>query len=325
VFSSPIRTRVELYQLRGFVTVAELGHLTKAADRLHVSQPALSAQIKALEGELGLELFERRSSGMVLTAAGERLVGEAEKLLSAAAALRNQAQSLKQEVSGVARVGTVSDPEFIRVGDLLGAAIERYPRVEVQLHHEVSGEAFAKVRDGTLDASFYYGELSHRSVGGLRLREMTYRIVAPAAWRERLADADFQSIAREPWIMTPPISTHHRLAHSLFERHSVRPTKVVEADDEVVVSSLVVAGVGLALMREDLAVARAGLDQICLWRDVRLSTTLQFIYQRHRAEDPVIRALLEILREIWNARARPRGAVQSGPGRRIARSRVAAT
>jgi len=316
---------VELYQLRGFVTVAELGHLTKAADRLHVSQPALSAQIKALEEELGLQLFERRSSGMVLTAAGERLVGEAEKLLSAAAALRNQAQSLKQEVSGVARVGTVSDPEFIRVGDFLGAAIERYPRIEVQLHHEVSGEAFERVRDGMLDASFYYGELSHRSVGGLRLREMTYRIVAPAAWRDRLADADFPSIAREPWVMTPPISTHHQLANSLFEQHSVRPTKVVEADDEVVVSSLVVAGVGLALMREDLAVARAGLDQICLWRDVRLSTTLQFIYQRHRAEDPMIRALLEILREIWSARACPPRAAPRQPRPRFDRPRVTAT
>ena len=248
---------MELYQLRSFVAVAELGHLTRAADRLHISQPALSAQIKALEEELGLDLFERKSSGMVLTAAGKRLVADAEKLLSAAHAFRNEARAIKGEVGGVARVGTVSDPEFIRVGEFLSAAVERYPLVEVQLQHEVSGAAFEKVRDGALDASFYYGELTHRSVGGLALREIAYRIVAPAAWESELADAGWEDIAGEPWIMTPPISTHHQLASALFEKHGIGPTKVVEADDEVVVSSLVVSGVGMALMREDLAFEKA--------------------------------------------------------------------
>ena len=64
---------MELYQLRGFAAVAESGHLTRAAERLHLSQPALSAQIKALEDELGVHLFERGPSGMALTAAGKRL------------------------------------------------------------------------------------------------------------------------------------------------------------------------------------------------------------------------------------------------------------
>jgi DNA-binding transcriptional LysR family regulator len=58
---------MEFYQLRSFVAVAEAGHLTRAAEKLHVSQPAVSAQIKALEDELELALFERTSSGMVLT------------------------------------------------------------------------------------------------------------------------------------------------------------------------------------------------------------------------------------------------------------------
>jgi DNA-binding transcriptional LysR family regulator len=305
---------VELYQLRSFVAVASLGHLTRAADRLHISQPALSAQIKALEEELGLELFERKPSGMVLTAAGKRLVVDAEKLLSAAHAFRNEAQAIKGEVAGVASVGTVSDPEFIRVGEFLSAAVERYPLVEVQFHHEVSGEAFEKVRDGAIDASFYYGDLSHPSVGGLALREITYRIVAPAAWEERLAGAGWKEIAGEPWIMTPPISTHHQLASALFEQHGVGPTKVVEADDEVVVGSLVVSGVGMALMREDLAFEKARAGQICLWQDVRLTTNLQFVYLREREQDPVIRALLDVLTDVWDRR--PAKSQRRAPSRR---------
>ena len=70
---------MKLYQLRSFVAVAEAGHLTRAAEKLHVSQPAVSAQIKALEDELDLVLFERTSSGMVLTPAGKRLLTDAER------------------------------------------------------------------------------------------------------------------------------------------------------------------------------------------------------------------------------------------------------
>lgn len=293
---------MELYQLRSFVAVASLGHLTRAAERLHLSQPALSAQIKALEEDLGLDLFERKPSGMVLTAAGRRLVTEAEKLLSAAHAFRNEAHAIKGEIAGVARVGTVSDPEFIRIGEFLSAAVERYPLVELQFHHEVSGAAFEKVRDGVLDASFYYGDLAHSSVAGLALREITYRIAAPVAWEDRLATWDWKDIASEPWIMTPPISTHYQLASALFERHGVGPAKVVEADDEVVTASLVVSGVGIALMREDLAFEKARAGQICLWRDVRLTTKLQFVYLREREQDPVIRAMLDVLTDVWDRR-----------------------
>lgn len=314
------RDPVELYQLRSFVAVAELGHLTRAADKLHISQPALSAQIKALEHELEVELFERKPSGMALSAAGKRLLGEAQKLLSAAQAFRNEARAIKGEVAGVARVGTVSDPQFIRVAELMSAAVERYPLVEVQFQHEVSGAAFEKVRDGELDASFYYGELNHPSVAGVALREITYRIVAPAAWKERIVHAGWQDIAGEPWIMTPPISTHCQLASALFREHGIAPTKVMEADDEVVVSSLVVSGLGLGLMREDLALEKAAAGEVCLWQDVRLTTTLKFLYLREREQDPVICALVDVLKDVWNLRP---ASARSRPGAR--RRRAVAT
>lgn len=291
---------MELYQLRSFVAVAEAGHLTRAAEKLHVSQPAVSAQIKALEDELDLVLFERTSSGMVLTSAGERLLTDAERVLSAAQALRNVAKALKGEVTGKVRVGTTSDPGFIRVGEFLNTTIARHPLLQVELHQEVTGAAFAHVRDGELDASFYYGEIEHPSVAALRLRDSTYRVAAPAAWKRRVVDADWSAIASQPWVITPAISTHHKLVRALFEKHGIEPTRVVEADQESVIANLVVSGVGLSLIREDLALEKETAGQICLWRDVRLETTLWFIYPLARRDDPAIRALLEVLHDTWN-------------------------
>jgi DNA-binding transcriptional LysR family regulator len=290
---------MELYQLRSFVAVAEAGHLTRAAEKLHVSQPAVSAQIKALEDELELALFERTSSGMVLTPAGERLLADAEKVLAAAQAMRNEAKALKGEVAGKVRVGTMSDPVFIRVGEFLNATVERYPLLQVELHHEITGAAFAKVLSGELDASFYYGDIEHPGVGRLRLRGSAYRVAAPAAWNRRVVDADWSEIALQPWIITPSISTHHKLVRALFDKHGIEPTKVVEADQESVIANLVVSGVGLSLIREELALEKEAAGEVCLWRDVRLETTLWFIYLLAREDDPVIRALLGVLRDTW--------------------------
>jgi len=291
---------MELYQLRSFVAVAEAGHLTRASEKLHVSQPAVSAQIKALEEELDLALFERTSSGMVPTTAGQTLLAYAQKVLAAAQALRNEAKALKGEVAGRVRVGTMSDPGFIRIGEFLSATVERYPLLQLELHQEVTGEAFAKVRDGDLDASFYYGDLEHRLVGRLRLRGVTYRVAAPAAWNERVVDADWDAIANQPWVTTPSISSHHKLVRELFDKHGMEPTRVVEADQESVIASLVVSGVGLSLIREELALEKAAAGEVCLWRDVRLETTLWFIYPLARKDDPAIRALLGVLRDTWN-------------------------
>jgi len=297
------RRPLELYQLRGFVAVAELGHLTRAAERLHVSQPALSAQIKALEDELGVTLFDRVPTGMALTAAGHRLLPEALKVAAAAQALRGAAASIKGEIAGRVKLGTLADPTFIRLGELLTRATERYPLLDVELHHEISGVAFDKVRDGDLDASFYYGDRVHPDVASIALRPMTYRVAVPAAWRESLEDAPWQTIAEQPWIIPPPISTHHALVTSLFATRGGAPAKLIEADNEVVLRSLVIAGIGIALMREDVALQAQQAGEVHVWSDTRLETSLQFIHPRLRSDEPVIAALPAVIADVWRPKA----------------------
>jgi DNA-binding transcriptional LysR family regulator len=309
---------VELYQLRGFALVAEVGNLTRAAERLHLSQPALSAQIKALEDELGVALFDRTPTGMQPTVAGRRLLAAAAKVLAAAQGLVAEARSLTGAVAARARIGTVSDPDFIRVGELLHAAVERHPLLQIELHQAVSGEAFEQVRRGELDASFYFGTLVHPAVAGLRLGSMTYRVVAPAEWRDRLERADWAALAAMPWVMTPSSSTHNQLVSELFAGQVVAPTRVVVADQESLVSTLVGAGVGVALMREDLAREKAAAGEVCLWRDARITTALWFVYLAERAHDPAIAALAAVLRDLWNVPAAP--APQPIRARRASRS-----
>jgi len=292
---------MELYQLRTFSAVADEGHLTRASERLHISQPAVSGQIKALEQEFDLRLFDRSPAGMALTVAGRELLPLARKLLDDAEALRRAARHLSGDVSGTLRIGTVSNPDSIRLGALMALAVNRHPRMELELQHEVSGAALEGVREGRLDASFYFGDSPGRDFTALRLREFVYCVTAPAAWAERIEGADWSDLAALPWILTPAISTHNRLVTRLFEQQGVEPPqRHVEADQESVIESLVVSGVGLALMREESARARAAAGQICIWPKARLRTTLWFVCAAARETDPLLAALFGLLRNTWH-------------------------
>lgn len=123
---------MEIYQLRAFVTVAKIGHLTRVAEVLHVTQPAVTGQIKALEEELGIALFDRRPGRIVLTRAGERLLPEAEKVLKAAGSLLGQARELQGEISGTLVIGTVGAPDLLRMGSLLGGLVSALPLLEIK-------------------------------------------------------------------------------------------------------------------------------------------------------------------------------------------------
>jgi DNA-binding transcriptional LysR family regulator len=313
---------MELYQLRGFAAVAEQGHLTRAADKLHVSQPALSAQIKALEDELGVELFERRSDGMGLTPAGRQLLASAREVIDAASALRAKASALGGEVQGTLRVGTLADPAFVRLPEVLLGAAERYPLLDIAITHQVTSEVFAQVRDGTLDASFYFGDAQDATVGSMQLRNFGLAVVAPAAWRERVEGATFADLAALPWILTPPATSLRTLCDALFARHGVSPDARVSADNEEVLRALVVAGVGVSLVREDHARALSAEGSVVIWEGERLRSALRFVWNRRREGEPALRALIGLVRAAWAQRAEGREPLAGTAGSRVARRRT---
>src|SRR5262245_26988592 len=122
---------MNLRYARTFVTVAELGTVSKAATHLRIAQRALSRQIGALEQELGLKLFDRVGSRLVLTGEGEQLLGDCRVLLNYAGALGERAKLLRRGDTGVLKVAT--SPQIIEgvLADFLHVYARRYPDVQV--------------------------------------------------------------------------------------------------------------------------------------------------------------------------------------------------
>ena len=292
---------MELHLVRSFVTVAEHGNLTKAALLLHVTQPAVSGHLKALEEALNLKLFERSAVGVKLTRAGEALLPKAKAILATVGDFRSSARDLQGQLTGKARVGTILDPSFIRLGQFMSAVLDRYPWLEIELHHGISTWSLEQIGNGQLDAAFCMGQFEP-PIGGIPLTVLAYRVVGPASWQSRLAEADWPDIVALPWIKPPRLSPHQQMMEEMFERHP-RPPQVMEADQEQTIRSLIAAGVGLGLVREDIAFAAEADGELTVWRTARPTTTLSFIHLRERSNDPVIAAVTSVVKRIWNEQA----------------------
>ena len=112
---------MNIHHLELFYYVARHGGITEAVRNIPygIQQPAVSGHLKALENTLNLKLFERSSTGVHLTTAGQALLPKAQAILAASSEFRNRARDLQGKLTGKARVGTILDPPFIRLGQFM--------------------------------------------------------------------------------------------------------------------------------------------------------------------------------------------------------------
>jgi DNA-binding transcriptional LysR family regulator len=290
---------MELYQLRTFVTVAEHGNITQAAEVLHLSQPAVTAQIKALEEELGLPLFERVSGGVTLTRAGAELIANARQLLAGARQLRDTAQALSGETRTRLRLGTILTPGLLRLGPLCRTLHERFPLLDLQLRPGLSGDVLNLVRKKELDAGFFLGRNPYSNVTARTLATLTFHVVAPPSWQERLEGADPKALGRLPWVGALPFSAYHALQQEFWRTHNLHPKSILEAGQEPDFVDLVEAGLGLALLREPLAGELAAAGRLWRVEGIAMQAGLSFITASENAESPLILAVHDALSAEW--------------------------
>lgn len=300
--------------LQMFVAVAREGNATRAAERLHLSQPAVSLQLKRLGQESGMPLFRRTARGLELTAAGAILLGKAEQALAALAEFSGTARRLTKGVSGTLRIGTIIDPEFIRLGAFLKALLDSGATVATELRQGMSGEVLVAVKSGTLDAGFYLGEVApaaSRSDSPFgpaepllyrrRLAALRYRVVAPPSL-ERLVEArDWASLAELPWIGTPPASVHNRLLATVFAEAGVKQNVVALVDQEASMLEMARTGIGLCLCREEVALRARQAHGLAIADNVAIDTELSFVCLQARLDEPVISLALDVIDDIWSA------------------------
>ena len=289
---------MELYQLRTFVTVADVGNLTHAAERLFTSQPSISAHVKALEQEFNVKLFDRTPKGMRLTEHGKILKEKAHKVLNATNELRIQASMLSGELAGTVKIGLNTDAEYLRLSTFHDVLISKYPQLKIQLAEGISIELLHEIRRGSLDGTFFFGENTlPEELDSIPLTESTIVVAAATKWHDDLQGASSEQLATLPWINPLPFCPYALFVEELFANTVIKPKWVADAASENSMNALLRSGVGVALIRSDEAQPWVEEGIIEIWEGRTFTLPLSFAYLKSRKQDPLILALLQSVKE----------------------------
>lgn len=286
---------MEVYQLKTFVAVAREGTITRASEVLHVSQPAVSAHVKALEEALGLALFERTPRGMTLTEAGRRLLEKAERTLAVHEEMLEEAARIKGRVAGRLRIGASSNVSAATIGETLAELAARHPEVEVTVAQARSASIALGIRSGTYDAGFFAE--SGDSIEDVTTIEVASFGVLLAVQRGKGGAApDWRALEELAWIYPGGRTCCALTAERVFADQRIRPSRVVSVDREAVTRDLVARGVGVGLLHADTAEEAERAGEVDLVYACPTPVRVLFGHLASRAGDPVLGAALDVVR-----------------------------
>lgn len=287
---------MELYQLKTFKMVAEIGHLTKASKRLYTSQPAVSSHIRSLEEELGIQLFLRSQKGMELTDHGEKLKAYADNILAMSDEMVSHAKALQSELSGNLRLGLNSESEILQVPELYRKLSTRNPGLKISFLQSASGEVLNNLEDDRIDAGFIYGVNESDKIDTFLLSQFELVVAGASSLPDSFSTCAATELEQYPWITTPGDCPFHTVLKNLFQRHGLKPQEVLLADQEPTINMMVKNGAGLALMLKRDADKTSDYR---VWQKERLILPLSIAFLKRRAGEPVIQQLQRVLSDIW--------------------------
>jgi DNA-binding transcriptional LysR family regulator len=289
---------MDIHQLRTFVVVAREGSITRASELLHLSQPAVSAHIKAIEDALDLSLFERTPRGMTLTDDGKRLLAKAEQTIGAHQELIEEATRIKGRLAGKLRIGAGSNSSNEAIGRLLTSVAERCPDVEVTLRHGTSHEILGGLRNGSLDAGFYNeGGDPDPELRTLEVSRFRTYLVAPPGLVAVSDPLDWKALAARPWIYPTSSACCGRTAESMFKAHQIRPARIISVDRESVTRTLIAGGLGVGLLHADTAHEARDRGEVELLFESPNAVRVLFAHVASRAQEPILELVASVMAE----------------------------
>ncbi|MFE9725814.1 LysR family transcriptional regulator [Streptomyces sp. NPDC005794] len=302
-------------QLAYFVAVAEARHFTRAAEAVHVSQPSLSQQIKALENELGAELFSRARGNIALTDAGEALLPLARRILADADTARHEVQELVQLRRGRIRLGATPSVCTGLLPDVLRAFHGAHPGIQLLIEEGGSHDLVRQLARGALDLALLVLPLPAASPA-LTTVELLHEdlVVVSSASRQapgRKGSVHVADLENEPLVMFRHGYDLRELTVAACRAEGFEPSFTVEGGEMDAVLGFVRAGLGIAVVPRMVAV-RAGQDL----RTTPLASPglRRTIALAHRSDVEPPRAARELQRMLLGAGPAAVPSAADGPG-----------
>jgi len=294
---------VNLQRLRYFVAVAEELHFGRAAERLHMSQPPLSQQIRLLEHELGTALFDRSTRRVSLTDAGTFLYPEAVRLLTAADGVDRLMDQHRHGRAGTLRVGFVDSAAYEVMPRVLSEYRRRWPRVGYELHTMSSDEQVRALRDGRIDLGIGRAAADSRSVEATLVMHEPLLVAVGASHRLAAApQTSLRDLADESIIgfdrgVSPSL---HAVLAGMLGAEGVTYDPIIEATEYATILGFVAAGEGIAIVPASVQTFRPPDLQYVTLRD-RSAAVRLLLLTRAGEPPPLVAQALDVVAELYTA------------------------
>jgi DNA-binding transcriptional LysR family regulator len=302
---------MNLEQLRGFAEVARTGHFTRAAEQLHMAQPSLSRQIATLEGELGVELFHRTRGNVSLTAAGERLLPLARRMLADAESARSEMAELSGLRRGRIRLGATPTLCTSLVAEVLSEFHSRYPGIDIEILERGSRSLISALMEGTLDLALIVTSVSSGAARAVLELEpvLSERLVVVSS----LDQADpfpadhpvrLDELARVPQIAFPENYDLRVAVDAAFATEGLSPAVAVQGAEMDAALRFAECGIGVAVVPAMIAADRPLLRAAPL-ADPALARTVSIARRSDMAPTHAGAALQALIREVADRLSTP--------------------
>ena len=304
---------LELSELRSFLTLADQLHFGRAADSLHLSQPALSKQMQRMEAKLGGPLFTRRYRKVSLTPAGTVLRERGQQIVRDAENAEQLARLAIHGEAGLLRVGFGIASLASGLPELIMSFRKRYPSAHVTMRDMSTPNQIESLLRGEIDAGF------------VRLPVLDARVDYAAVLEERLVVAynpkgDFRPTAGLSSLREAPFVVHSRAMSASLYDHIVRtcraagfaPRIVQEANELFTVLNLVRAGLGVSLVPSSARLMRVPQVRLAETRVEEATWPIGIAWKREEVVAPLVARFVRLARD-WYARLSPRAALQPLP------------
>ncbi|MFD2169979.1 LysR family transcriptional regulator [Tumebacillus lipolyticus] len=290
---------MNLYALSIFTEVAKHRSVTRAAEALGLTQPAVTAQVRKLEKELGVTLLSPRGRGIQLTDVGEMLMGYAHRLFAIEREMELKVEDWKRGMSGSVRIGVSNLPAYRLLPSWIASFKRHYPDVEVKLITSNAQQVFDLLLEYRVDVGIVGGEHVVSAVEQERVFEEQYWFIVPKGHRLAGEQAALAEILEEPFLFREKGSTARETLLTLCREHKLPPPKVgLELNGTNEGIQAVRAGFGAMLVpsllvREDVESGEVGRVYV---RDVNLSVPIYLCTRAGESVSPSVRNLVEVVR-----------------------------
>jgi DNA-binding transcriptional LysR family regulator len=241
---------MELWQLRTFTAIAETLNFTKASEKLHLTQSAVSHQMKALEEELGVPLFIRAKSGVILTDAGKIALEYAIRILSEAEEMREKVAGREKALAGRVRVAAATQALVYLFAPFFEEFMDEFESVELVFRTTVSTEQTVEdVLEGVADVGFASFAVYSPVLQVTEIFDDELVLVVGKKHRlARTAEISIKELEKERWILFERGASIRRATDDFFKKVKVEPEMALESNDTYFIKLMIEHGLGVSLM-----------------------------------------------------------------------------